>query len=153
MDSANISSNTVNSLGSNSEQSSLSNNNQNNPKLELNQSVNETNGSVDESGRKFELIPRYASTRNEIEVLIVDLIKQFSNKQPPSQRLIGQSNLQPASSLGSSMENKNFLKLLQNACGFSEVRALTTSKLDGWLANPKVTIKTFFSCFFVSKID
>jgi hypothetical protein len=111
-------------------------NNQNNPKFEPN-SLTETNGS-DELNIKFKLIPRYSSIRNEIEVLIVDMIKQFSNKQPPSQRLIGQSNLQPGA-LGSSMENKNFLKLLQNSCGICEVRALASSKLDAWLAVPKVS--------------
>jgi len=137
VDTSTITSSTGNNLSSNNnEHLSSSVNNQNNPKFEPN-SLTETNGS-DELNIKFKLIPRYSSIRNEIEVLIVDMIKQFSNKQPPTQRLIGQSNLQPGA-LGSSMENKNFLKLLQNSCGICEVRALASSKLDAWLAVPKVS--------------
>lgn len=35
-------------------------------------------------------------------------------------------------------ENKNLLKLLQITCGIPEIRALSISKLEAWLANPKV---------------
>lgn len=105
-----------------------------------NESLNQTdsNGSED-SNKRFESTPRYSSIRNEIEILIVDMIRQFSSKQQPTQRILGQSNLQSSSALASSTENRNFLKLLQNACGLCEVRALASSKLEAWLANPKLT--------------
>jgi len=125
----------------------------NEPNSQNNSNDTTTNGSENDiNNRKFELIPRYASTRNEIEILISDLIRQFAMKQQPTQRILGQSNVQSSSSLANSAENKNFLKLLQNACGFCEVRALAASKLEGWLANPKVNSKIILIFFFMCKI-
>jgi hypothetical protein len=124
----------------------------NEPNSQNNSNDTTTNGSENDiNNRKFELIPRYASTRNEIEILISDLIRQFAMKQQPTQRILGQSNVQSSSSLANSAENKNFLILLQNACGFCEVRALAASKLEGWLANPKVNSKIILIFFLCAK--
>lgn len=113
---------------------------QNNEQTSKQDQLTDSNGSTEDSlNRKFEPTPRYSSTRNEIEILIVDMIRQFSSKQQPAQRILGQSNLQSSSALATSNENRNFLKLLQNACGLGEVRALAATKLETWLNNPKLT--------------
>lgn len=83
--------------------------------------------------------PRYSSVRNEIEVHLVDLIRsQLNSKhQQASQRILGQTNMMQ--SAANMIDNRNFLRLLQNTCGFGEVRGVALSKLEGWLVNPKLT--------------
>lgn len=96
---------------------------------------------IDNSDRKGLISPRYSSIRNEIEVHLVDLIRnQLNSKhQQANQRILGQTNsiLQSTANM---IDNRNFLKLLQNTCGFGEVRAVALSKLEGWLVNPKLTL-------------
>ena len=93
--------------------------------------------------KKSNVMPRYTAVRNEIEVLVVDIIRNhISNKSQANQR----NNSQASSISGSSssvVDSRNFLKLLQSTCGFGEVRAIATSRLEGWLSNPKViSLKT-----------
>ncbi len=96
---------------------------------------------IETSNRKSQLIPRYSSVRSEIEVHLVDLIRnQLNTKQQQlNQRILGQANsILQSSSAANMVDNKNFLKLLQSTCGFGEVRAISLSKLESWLINPKV---------------
>ena len=57
----------------------------------------------------------------EIDLLIVETIKEQMSKR-------------------TMYENKNLLKLLQITCGIPEIRTLSISKLEPWLANPKLHI-------------
>ena len=100
---------------------------------------------IDTSGRKGLVTPRYSAVRNEIEVHLVDIIRnQLSSKhQQANSRILGQTNsiLQSSSN---TVDNRNFLKLLQSTCGFGEVRAIALSKLEGWLVNPKVHLNYIY---------
>lgn len=96
---------------------------------------------IDSSNSKGLVIARYTSVRSEIEVHLVDLIRnQLNSKhQQANQRILGQTNSILQSS-ANTVDNRNFLKLLQSTCGFGEVRAIALSKLEGWLVNPKVRL-------------
>ncbi len=96
---------------------------------------------IDSSNHKSIIMPRYTSIRSEIEVHLVDLIRnQLNSKhQQANQRILGQTNSILQSS-ANTVDNRNFLKLLQSTSGFCEVRAIALSKLEGWLVNPKVNI-------------
>lgn len=87
------------------------------------------------------VMPRYAAIRNEIEILLVNLIRNFmsvNGKGQPLKRPNPQSTLGSSFSVVNSIDNKNFIKLLQQTCGFGEVRAIALSKIENWLLNQKV---------------
>jgi integrator complex subunit 1 len=90
------------------------------------------------------LTPRYVSIRGQIEAIVKDMVDSYmkndGNKQrQPIKRVLGQSGVLSSSPAAlSHIDNRNFLKLLQNTCGFAEIRAIVMSKLDGWLGNAKV---------------
>ncbi len=71
---------------------------------------------------KYDFINSQQQTKffsHDIDSLIVEAIKEQMSKR-------------------TMYENKNLLKLLQITCGIPEIRALSISKLEPWLANPKV---------------
>ena len=111
-------------------------------------SVLEATGGLIDFSKKSQIIPRYASVRSDIESLLVDLIKNFMNansKGQATKRVIGQTSLGPTTATFCLIDNINFLKLLQNTCGFGEIRAIALSKLEIWLTNPKVSLRKNFS--------
>ena len=84
------------------------------------------------------LAPRYVSMRNEIEVVVADIIRNYiasGNKLRPQ---IKRTVLNSTSAVTPAIDNRNFLKLLQNACGFAEIRSIAMSKMEVWMHNPKV---------------
>lgn len=94
--------------------------------------------------KKPQILARYSAVRNEIEVLVVDIIRNYlSSKVQQGQRINSQA------SINNMADSRNFLKLLQSTSGFSEVRAIAISRLESWLANPKVSylIHLFFPSF------
>jgi hypothetical protein len=71
---------------------------------------------------KYDFINSQQQTKffsHDIDSLIVEAIKEQMSKR-------------------TMYENKYLLKLLQITCGIPEIRALSISKLEPWLANPKV---------------
>ena len=87
---------------------------------------------------------RYDSIKNDLDQMIVDLVKNQLNSSnikasqlTPSQRLISST---PSTILttASSCDQKNFLKFLQNVCGISEVRSMAIQRMEIWLSNPKL---------------
>ncbi len=59
---------------------------------------------------------------NDMDTLIVETIKEQMSKR-------------------AMYENKNLLRLLQITCGIPEIRSISISKLESWLANPKVRFR------------
>ena len=62
---------------------------------------------------------------NEIDAVIVKTVKEYMSK-----RVVHEKH-----------ENKNLLKFLQITCGIPDIRAISISKLETWLSNPKVREK------------
>jgi integrator complex subunit 1 len=96
------------------------------------------------SGKRPQILaPRYVSIRSEIEVIVADMVRSYMNngnkaRQPIKRPLGSTSVLSSSSTAPSPIDNRNFLKLLQNTCGFSEIRAIVLTKLETWLMNTKV---------------
>ena len=92
----------------------------------------------DKLSKNYKLVPRYSANKAEVEAIIVDTARtMFSNGKPQitAQRI--QNSTQ--ASINNLTDNRNFLKLLQNTCGIGEIRTLAMSKMEAWLANPKLT--------------
>jgi len=111
--------------------------------------TNSNNGLLNENGKKTPTqsahqSDRYATSRSEIEAFVIDVVKsQMANANSKSsmiqQRLLGQNIAHMGSqNLSSPMDNRGFLKLLQNTCGIAEIRAIALNKIEFWLANPKI---------------
>jgi hypothetical protein len=106
--------------------------------------------------RSHVLRPRYESIRSEIEVIVADMIRNYINNKSrqPVKRLLGQPGVGISSGVvgaGLNMvDNRNFLKLLQMTCGLGEIRAISLSKIELWLQNPKVKQKQIIFYQFLS---
>jgi hypothetical protein len=109
-------------------------------------------------------VNRYASNKDQIKTLVIDLIKSYSKSTtssttsstgvgksqapfaPIKRTAAGTPVTTPSSTttvggavVSAASDNKNFIKLLQYVCGIdAEVRAIALSRLDAWLLNPKL---------------
>ena len=105
------------------------------------------------SMKKCQTQRRYASTKDQVRQLVIDLVKNYMSsstvktqplvaiKRPSGSAVSTVAAAAAAAAAGSnqSIDNKNFIKLLQNICGIdAEMRAICLSKIDAWLLNPKL---------------
>lgn len=74
----------------------------------------------DKEKTEFSVSPRYAHCTDNIEQIVLDVVKE-------------QLNRRQLDSI-----TRNFLKLLSSTCGFVEIRNIVVSRLEMWMHNPKI---------------
>lgn len=74
----------------------------------------------DKEKNEFTVSPRYAHCIDNIEQIVLDVVKE-------------QLNRRQLDSI-----TRNFLKLLSSTCGFVEIRNIVVSRLEMWMHNPKI---------------
>ena len=75
----------------------------------------------DREKTEFSISPRYAHCIDNIEQIVLDVVKEQLNRRQPDSI------------------TKNFLKLLSSTCGFAEIRNIVVSRLEMWMHNPKIS--------------
>ncbi|XP_012280876.1 integrator complex subunit 1 [Orussus abietinus] len=69
---------------------------------------------------EFPVCPRYAHCIDNIELIVLEAIKEQLNRRQPESI------------------TRNFLRLLSSTCGFVEIRNIAIPRLEVWLHNPKL---------------
>lgn len=76
--------------------------------------------SGDKEKIEFPVMPRYAHCIENIELVVLETVKEQLNRRQPE------------------TITRNFLRLLSSTCGFVEIRIIAVPKLEMWLHNPKL---------------
>ncbi|XP_050664599.1 integrator complex subunit 1 [Leptidea sinapis] len=80
-----------------------------------------TEDEVDTTDLEYSVFPRYSSSYETVEALVLEAIKEQIQRRAAPDAL-----------------GKGFLKLLSATCGFPEIRMIAANRLEGWLHSGKV---------------
>lgn len=89
---------------------------------------------------------RFVTNKDHVKSITLELIKNYMSaaaaSKPhaapivPIKRTVTGA---PATPSSAAIDNKNFIRLLQNICGLDqEIRTIALSRMDQWLFNPKL---------------
>ncbi|XP_075983075.1 integrator complex subunit 1 [Anticarsia gemmatalis] len=78
--------------------------------------------SADNTDLEYSVFPRYSSSYEAVEALVLEAIKEQIQRRSAAPDAIG----------------KGFLKLLSATCGFPEIRMISASRLEAWLHSGKL---------------
>ncbi|CAK1547521.1 unnamed protein product [Leptosia nina] len=79
-----------------------------------------TEDDVDNTDLEYTVFPRYSSSYETVEALVLEAIKEQIQRRAAPDAM-----------------GKGFLKLLSATCGFPEIRMIAASRLEGWLHSGK----------------
>ncbi|XP_045530676.1 integrator complex subunit 1 [Pieris brassicae] len=79
-----------------------------------------TEDDVDNTELEYTVFPRYSSSYESVEALVLEAIKEQIQRRAAPDAM-----------------GKGFLKLLSATCGFPEIRMIAASRLEGWLHSGK----------------
>lgn len=94
---------------------------------------------------KKSVINRYAMNREQIKSVTLEMIKSYMSTAGPKSTLAPIAPIKrtatgaPVPAASAILDNKNFIRLLQNTCGLDhEVRVIALTRIEQWLLNPKL---------------